>query len=308
MSETQNRKGIDEKKRIFYSNITYGCNSSCIFCYSHNTKHTKDSYNEISKDALVEYWDRMRVSQKDRIIINGGEPLLHTEFRDILVAAQSYGCEVLIYTNGRLLNCIDTYILNSNYRFVIPIHGHEELHDRITRVPGSFCEMMDGVKFLAQSDALVDVKVIINSQMASFREEFLKTLASLGQLPKLNAIHITKMADTVVSKINKCQSVTSEMSSRCTKELFDFFKDKCIVKIFDTCIREVALYYPVHEDELGQEIHVFFKDAQHEFDVDLEKPYLSCMDECEYKDICQSAVGEYTVLEIKDGRFYVGLE
>lgn len=71
MSETQNKKGIDNNIRIFYSNITYGCNSSCIFCYSHNTKHTQDTYNEISKDVLVEYWDRMRVRQKDRIIING---------------------------------------------------------------------------------------------------------------------------------------------------------------------------------------------------------------------------------------------
>ena len=29
---------------------------------------------------------------------------------------------------------------------------------------------------------------------------------------------------------------------------------------------------------------------------------------CDWKDICQSAVGEYTVLEINKGRFSVGLE
>jgi len=78
--------------------------------------------------------------------------------------------------------------------------------------------------------------------------------------------------------------------------------------MFDTCIREVVLDNCVRADEYGQEIQVLFKDAQHEFDVELEKPYLSCMDECEYKEICQSAVGEYTVLEINNGIFCVGLE
>ena len=250
----------------------------------------------------------MGVNCEDRIILNGGEPLLHTEFKDILTAVSSYGCEVLIYTNGRLLSNIESSMLNSHLRFVIPVHGYKELHDNITRVPGSYLETMDGISYLANSDALVDVKVIINNQMAVNRDDFIRTLDSLSQLPELNAIHITKMADTVVSQQNKCQSVTSEMASRNTKELFEFFKNKCVVKIFDTCIREIAVNNSLYVDEFGEELKVFFKDAQYEFNVDLEKPYLSCMSECRYKNICQSAVGEYTVLEIKNGRFSVGLE
>ena len=84
MSKTQRDEGLEKIKRIFYTNITYGCNSNCVFCYSHNTKHIKDTYNEVSKESLVEYWNRMCVTKNDRIIINGGEPLLHTEFKDIL--------------------------------------------------------------------------------------------------------------------------------------------------------------------------------------------------------------------------------
>lgn len=308
MSETQKGREVENHKRIFYANITYGCNSSCIFCYSHNTKHSKYTYSEVSKDALVEYWNKIEVSHKDRIIINGGEPLLHTEFNDIIEATCEYGCEVLIYTNGRLLKKLDMSMLTSNFRFVIPIHGHEALHDSITRVPGSYQEMMAGIVNLSKSNALVDVKVIINNQMVENQSDYQKTVDSLQSLPELNAVHITKMADTIVSKRNNCPSVTSEMSSRVTSNLFDLFKEKCVVKLFDTCIKEIAMNTTIKVSGLAPKIQVFFKDAQHEFNVGLDKPYLSCMDECRYKDICQSAVGEYTVLELIDGNFVIGLE
>lgn len=72
-------------KRIFYTNITYGCNSICLFCYSHNTKHSKVSHNEISKKQLVDYWNNMKVCSDDRVIINGGEPFIHSEIEDILL-------------------------------------------------------------------------------------------------------------------------------------------------------------------------------------------------------------------------------
>ncbi len=161
MSKNQGEASLKSQIRIFYTNITYGCNSSCVFCYSHNTKHTKSTYNEISKDALVEYWDRMCVCENDRIIINGGEPLLHTNFMEIISAARKYGCEVLIYTNGRLLSTLETTIFDEYCRFVVPMHGHENLHDEITRVQGSYREMMEGIRHISMSGALVDLKVII---------------------------------------------------------------------------------------------------------------------------------------------------
>ena len=90
-------------KNIFYFNITYGCNSNCIFCYSHNTCHNNTSHNEMTADVFKKYIEERNVSEHDRIIINGGEPLLHTQIEEILHLLNSYNCEVLIYTNGRLL-------------------------------------------------------------------------------------------------------------------------------------------------------------------------------------------------------------
>lgn len=295
-------------KRIFYTNITYGCNSICLFCYSHNTKHSKVSHNEISKKQLVDYWNNMKVCSDDRVIINGGEPFIHSEIEDILLLLKRYNCEVLVYTNGRLLQKFDFSKLNKNFRFIIPIHGFEFLHDSITRVVGSYQEMIKGIHHLSMSECLFDIKIIINYEMVTDTEFFIRTKEAIREIPKFNSLHITKMADTIISQRNKCVSITSEMSSQCTKDLYESFKDKYTIKLFDTCIKDIMVSENLVVNRLNNKILVFFKDAQNEFCVTLEKPYLSCMNTCDYKDICQSAVGEYTVLEINGNIATIGLE
>lgn len=91
-------------KRIFYFNITYGCNSKCIYCYSHNTQHISKTFNEMSANDFFEYLAEFKIGHDDRVIINGGEPFLHSEIDSILRGLLIYDCEVLIYTNGRLLH------------------------------------------------------------------------------------------------------------------------------------------------------------------------------------------------------------
>lgn len=295
-------------KRIFYSNITYGCNSNCVFCYSHNTKHGGRTYNEISMSLLVDYWKRNGVSKNDRVIINGGEPLLHSEIQDILDTLNSFGCEVLVYTNGRLLQQLNLKKLDSRYRFVIPIHGYDELHDDITKVEGSYKETIDGLKYLLIGSCKVDIKIIMNYTMISSKERFQRTLDSLKKVPLNHAVHITKMADTIISSRNKCESVKKELASIYTKKMYDFYHDNFEVKIFDTCVADLLLNEKRQIEPLNNEIEVYFKDAQQESKVILEKTIMECMDKCPFSEQCQSAVGEYTVLDFKNNKIYVGLE
>lgn len=47
--------------KIYYFNITYTCNSSCVFCYSHNTIHTGRVHKEIELDDFEDYLNRNNV-------------------------------------------------------------------------------------------------------------------------------------------------------------------------------------------------------------------------------------------------------
>lgn len=290
---------------IYYFNITYTCNSNCVYCYSHNTIHSSRKFNEISQNDFVNYLRYNDIQKDDRVIINGGEPFLHSKIMDLLKSLLDFECEVLIYTNGRCLSDYDFSFMTAKYRFIIPVHGYKALHDSITRCDGSFDSMYQGLKHLCFYNCKVDIKVILNPQMISSQSEFDKTLFGIETLPFNNAVHLTKMADTVISKKNRLPSVSNESASKYTKFLFEFFANKGIkLKIFDTCVKDIDIQG--FEDQ-NMPLKVFFKDAKTEWEFNFYTPEMDCRQDCHNKQYCQSAVGNYTVLEY-NGHFYKGIE
>lgn len=297
-------------KRIFYFNITYGCNSKCMFCYSHNTHHDSVTHNEISAQCFFEYLEDHHLSSHDRVIINGGEPFLHSEIESILSGLMKYGCEVLIYTNGRLLTKFDLSVLSSKFRFVIPIHGYREVHDRITGAIGSYQETADGLAMLVKdTNCRVDIKIIINKYMISEDKSGVKLLESLKLLRFNNAIHITKMADTIISIKNQCETVSNAEAAFYTKILYEYYKDQNkIVKLFDTCIDGCGIDKYDSFEKYNDSIEVYFKDKNQFREMNLITNSIECMKSCELSDKCKSAVNEYKVLECFDGKIYENLE
>lgn len=313
MSNIESQRAV-EGKRIFYCNITYGCNSNCIFCYSHNTQHNRISYKEIAVESFIDYLRGNGVDKNDRIIVNGGEPLLHYQIESLLMQLNKFGCEVLIYTNGRLLKSLNPEILSERFRFVIPIHGYQELHDRITGINGSYNETIQGLQALINpsNKCQVDIKLIINNEMINDYNTFKMSLESLKNVPLNNAVHITKMADTIISKRNNCESINDTIASEYTREIYEYYAeyyaDNYKIKIFDTCIKGMKQYIPNTVDIRCFPKAVYFKDLNQESTVDLKKTILDCEDTCSLAKLCQSAVGEYTVLEFFKNEVYIELE
>ncbi len=298
-------------KRVFYFNVTYSCNNNCIFCYSHNTKLTTKPHNEISIVVFKEYLEHNFVNSEDRVVLNGGEPLFHSRINEILEILKSVGCEVVVFTNGRLLNCIDYSILNANFRFVIPIHGFESLHDEITRVNGSYAETISSMKHLAESSngCLIDLKIILNYGITANYESFEKCLCTFSEVPFNNAVHITKMADTLVSKKNGCISLSNQIVSYYTRILLEyFFKYSGPVKIHDTCLKTIDLFKSSHVEKYPHSIDMKAKDFHKEEIVKLNNNSRDCYEKCSNKQYCLSSVTEYKVLEFFGSRIYENME
>jgi len=296
--------------RIFYFNITYGCDNDCVFCYSQNTYHNSRPHNEITLQQFKDYLEEKGISQDDRVILNGGEPLLHTQIKDILNYLRDIGCEVLIYTNGTRLTSVDFSSLTSRFRFIVPIHGHETLHDIITRRPGSYRETAAGMAACQESGiCLLDLKVILNAEMVKNEEAWKKTCSAYDAIPFNHAVHLTKMADTIVSKRNHCPTVDRTTAERYTPLLFELFlKRECKIKLYDTCIEGLQNYLPNHIQELPEVPEVFFKDHSQYRTIELKKPLQPCAASCSRRAFCISAVSEYKVLEFFRGKVYHSLE
>lgn len=115
--------------------ITYACMEDCIMCY--NPTRTKVSQRDKS---LV--WDIVHSVAEQRIphtYLIGGEPTYGysaTELSDMVDYLSDHGSSVTIVTNGQI------HLKNFNPRlscFGVSLHGATpEMHDSITRKPGSF--------------------------------------------------------------------------------------------------------------------------------------------------------------------------
>lgn len=297
--------------RIFYFNITYGCNSNCIFCYSHNTWHNSLPNREMTAAQFFDFLDDNNLCELDRVIVNGGEPLLHTEIDAILNVLVHYGCEVLVYTNGRLLTNHNFSALSDRFRFVIPIHGFEQVHDSITGIAGSYKETINGLKHLvSQTKCLVDVKLILNNDLIKFDPDGSGMIAAFeNEIVFNNAVHLTKMADTIVSLRNGCRSVSNEDAAYYTNLFFLYFRSRSItIKLFDTCIKSITALTQQEIRKYSDDIDVFFKDKDQYRKIELTRKKTDCMLSCPVNDKCMSAVEEYKTLEYLNGSFCESLE
>lgn len=299
------------KKRVFYFNITYSCNNVCVFCYSHNTKTQMTPCNELSVHELENYLNKIKIAKEDRVIVNGGEPLLHSEVDEVFAMLKDKGCEVVVFTNGRLLNDINRKNLNDRFRFVVPIHGHEELHDKITRIDGSYKETIESMNdFLKESKGwLLDLKIILNHQMISDLESFEKAFETFKSVKFNNAVHITRMAETQISRQNGCIFVEDSAASRFTEVLLNYFVQIGVkVKIYDTCIKTIDGVLDKDVKKYVDSIEMRGMDYKFEEEIELNKVSKECHHQCRNHSICLSAVDEYKVLEFAGNEVYESLE
>ncbi len=143
------------------------CNSNCIMCPAGDTERRKGfSY---SRDFLMKYIDYLP-PELEYIVMTGGEPTMQPDlFLETLdrVREKYQYTQVLLLTNGRSLS--DEWLFEQvskrhpkHFRIAIPIHGSTpDLHDYITRAPGSFEQTMLGLKRLMSSDINVEIRIVV---------------------------------------------------------------------------------------------------------------------------------------------------
>ncbi|HOT01745.1 MAG TPA: radical SAM protein, partial [Acidobacteriota bacterium] len=126
--------------------LTYRCNLNCFYCY--NDRDRQGTPLSLAQyRVLLEDLARM---QTLFLMLTGGEPMIHPHFFDIGNMTRELGFVVRIRTNGdlltprnveRLLREVEPYVVE------VTLHGATAgVHDRQTRVPGSFERLMGNLR------------------------------------------------------------------------------------------------------------------------------------------------------------------
>jgi len=142
--------------------ITYRCNERCVHCYLDHDDHGEMTTVEI-KNVLNQLSD----AGVFFLTLSGGEVLMRRDFFEILADARRLLFNVKLKTNGVMIRGPEaTRIRELGVEQVqISIYSHRpEIHDAITKLPGSLKRTIEAIRFLKSQGLKV---VIANVLMAS---------------------------------------------------------------------------------------------------------------------------------------------
>lgn len=126
--------------------ITYRCNERCEHCYLEHDDHGEMATTEIY--GLLQQLEQAGVFF---LTISGGEPLVRRDCFDILERARSLSFNVKLKTNAILIKEREARELRSLgvEQIQISVYSHRpEVHDAITKVPGSLKRTVEAIRVL----------------------------------------------------------------------------------------------------------------------------------------------------------------
>ena len=153
--------------------LTYRCNERCVHCYLDHEDHGEMTTSEIK--ALIKDLADAGVFF---LTLSGGEIMLRGDFFEILEYARALTFCVKLKTNAILIREREAERIRSLgvQSIQISIYSHRpEVHDAITKVPGSLARSVKAIRFLKARGLKV---IIANVQM----------IQNMGDYPEVRAM------------------------------------------------------------------------------------------------------------------------
>jgi radical SAM protein with 4Fe4S-binding SPASM domain len=157
--------------------LTYRCNERCIHCYLDHDDHGEMRTPEI-KDLL----DQMADAGVFYLTISGGEILMRRDFFEILEHARARTFCIKLKTNGVLIRKKQAQLIHSLgvESVQVSIYSHRpEVHDAITKMPGSLRQSINAIRLLREHGIHV---IIANVLMLKNAQDYAGVKALAAEL------------------------------------------------------------------------------------------------------------------------------
>ena len=121
------------------------CNCRCIMC---DIWKANAQGRELTLDELRPHLEAIRRLRVQRVMLTGGEPLLHRNLWALCGHLREQGSRVTLVTTGLLIARHVHEIAEHVDELVVSIDGPPDLHDTIRRVKGGFERVAHGIGLL----------------------------------------------------------------------------------------------------------------------------------------------------------------
>jgi MoaA/NifB/PqqE/SkfB family radical SAM enzyme len=131
---------------ILALSVHSACNCRCVMCDIWKANADK---REISLADLDRHVDDIRRLGVQRVMLTGGEPLLHSNSWALCARLRDLGIPVTLVTTGLLIAQHVDAVASTIDELVVSIDGDAETHDDIRRVRGGFDRIARGLALLS---------------------------------------------------------------------------------------------------------------------------------------------------------------
>lgn len=150
--------------------ITDRCNLRCKHCYIdlspalgkvHKDGADNESLHELSLEQITSILHEFEELQGLRVLITGGEPLLHRDFKAINQMLPDFLVRKVLFSNGLLLNRALLRNLHVD-EIQISIDGLQQAHDAL-RGTGMFAQSMESIHLCLEMGYEVSISTMVHA-------------------------------------------------------------------------------------------------------------------------------------------------
>ena len=179
--------------------LTYRCNERCVHCYLDH-----DDHGEMSTAEIKNLLDQMADAGVFYLTLSGGEILMRRDFFEILEHARARTFCIKLKTNAVLIREKEADRLKALgvESVQVSIYSHRpEVHDAITKMPGSLRQSIEAMRLLRARDMRVIIANVLMTENLSDYEGVRALAAELGARCTLDPT-VTPMMDGDRSILN----------------------------------------------------------------------------------------------------------
>ena len=168
---------IGSQLGMLFIEVTDKCNERCIHCYADSSPERTDF---LPLEQIISVMDQALDFGTPFVQFTGGDPLIHPDIVEIASYASKLPFKgVEIYTNGLLLNeRMLKKIMPYKPQLSFSIYADRaDIHDGITRVPGSWKRSLDAMKRAKEAGLNIRAGIVLmedNIECAERMPAFLK--------------------------------------------------------------------------------------------------------------------------------------
>jgi radical SAM protein with 4Fe4S-binding SPASM domain len=193
---------------IVVYNCTGRCNLKCLHCYSSSTSNLHN--NELTANQAKQLLSDLTEVNCPVVLFSGGEPFLRKDIFELLKEAQQLGLQVVLSTNGTLIDrTIANKLADAGASYIgISLDGPEQFHDKFRQTLGCFKEAVAGIENCRKAGLRTGLRFTITKENFQQIPAVFDIAASLS-VRRVCFYHLIRAGRAV-----DCQSPTPEQTRR----------------------------------------------------------------------------------------------